>query len=733
MEKKKQSIRRNRSLLFLFLAAGTIFIIWKWGGQLLSPDVYDENSRDFIKWLITTIISLPAFIIALVNFILPSPPSGSVVDNTDRILRQTSPEQLIKEYVPAYDQKITWIDRGALTADQLHIDHKILLVGRMNSGKSREIAEFIRKRMEDGTFVSSCVYDITGGISALDPKLITETVRNKLDPGQRVVFYVNDLPRQASEKQLEVLDAYLKELKGCSPGYFLATARSDHLAANAPLKSWLVKNQVKSVELPLLAESQTGQLVEELASLHGFQWETEAKQTLCGHMDGTPYHPILSFINLKTKLANSDSKVITEELAEDESKGSAQTIWLDIQTQIKKADSLAEEFFEALAVFYTANITAHPAIFKAYARSLVFAHHKWPLLWGFKQRWEKVLEMLKKYAIDFQEERVKFPDAAAEAAIKVLCEKGKLCPGDPNQTVEKSANEALTRLKNFALAHRWWLRNAWLRRFNAQAGAQQDLLVDLAGNYYFKGQIDKALELMKQATRVAQPSARIWRNYGVLLEEKGDLVGAEQAYRAAVAADEKLAPAWYNLGELLKDKGDLMGAEQAFHAAVAADEKYAPAWSNLGLLLDDRGDLMGAEMAYRAAVAADVKYAPAWNNLGLLLRMTKRFEDALPVLQRLISLQPNEASDHAQLGSVYQNLGRAHEAQTEFAAARSLMSSETPYNQACIAALIGETGLALDLLQQAITSGEVERKWVRQDPKWEDYHTNERWLALTAE
>jgi len=176
-----------------------------------------------------------------------------------------------------------------------------------------------------------------------------------------------------------------------------------------------------------------------------------------------------------------------------------------------------------------------------------------------------------------------------------------------------------------------------------------------------------------------------------------------------------------------------MGAEQAFHAAVAADEKYAPAWSNLGLLLDDRGDLMGAEMAYRAAVAADVKYAPAWNNLGLLLRMTKRFEDALPVLQRLISLQPNEASDHAQLGSVYQNLGRAHEAQTEFAAARSLMSSETPYNQACIAALIGETGLALDLLQQAITSGEVERKWVRQDPKWEDYHTNERWLALTAE
>ncbi len=437
MEKKKQSIRRNRILLFLVLAAILGYSLWMLGGQSYPPDCHDAKFSDFLKWSIPVFTAGIVAIITFTNFLVPpSPPSGGGVDNTDRILRQTTPEQLIKDYVPAYDQKITWIDRGALTADQLHIDHKILLVGRMNSGKSREIAEFIRKRLEDGTFISPCVYDITGGMSALDPKLITETVRNKLDPGQRVVFYVNDLPRQASEKQLEVLDAYLKELKGCSPGYFLATARSDHLEANMPLKSWLVKNQVKSVELPLLAESQTGQLVEELASLHGFQWEPNAKQTLCGHMDGTPYHPILSFINLKTKLANSDSKVITEELARDVSKGSAQTIWLDIQTQIKKADSLAEEFFEALAVFYTANITAHPAIFKAYARSLVFAHHKWPLLWGFKQRWEKVLEMFKKYDIDFQQERVSFRTRQRKQHLRFYT-KRKIVPRRPKSNSRK--------------------------------------------------------------------------------------------------------------------------------------------------------------------------------------------------------------------------------------------------------------------------------------------------------
>ncbi len=132
-------------------------------------------------------------------------------------------------------------------------------------------------------------------------------------------------------------------------------------------------------------------------------------------------------------------------------------------------------------------------------------------------------------------------------------------------------------------------------------------------------------------------------------------------------------------------------------------------------------------------MAADEKLAPAWNNPGLLLRMTKRFEDALPVLQQLVMLMPDSGNYHAQLGSVYQKLGCAEEAQAEFATARSLISSETPYNQACVAALIGEAELALDLLQQAITSGEVERKWVRQDLDWEDYHTNERWLALTAE
>lgn len=69
-----------------------------------------------------------------------------------------------------------------------------------------------------------------------NPKLYNRpcSVR-KLDRGLRTLFCVNDLPKQAAGKQLETLAEHLKALQQCSPGYFIATARSDQLEANPEL------------------------------------------------------------------------------------------------------------------------------------------------------------------------------------------------------------------------------------------------------------------------------------------------------------------------------------------------------------------------------------------------------------------------------------------------------------------------------------------------------------------
>ncbi len=68
--------------------------------------------------------------------------------------------------------------------------------------------------------------------------------------------------------------------------------------------------------------------------------------------------------------------------------------------------------------------------------------------------------------------------------------------------------------------------------------------------------------------------APVWSNLGSLQKDKGDLGGAEQLI-VLPWHDEKFAKAWSNLGLLLKDNGDLVGLREAWRKAVAADEKLA--------------------------------------------------------------------------------------------------------------------------------------------------------------
>jgi tetratricopeptide (TPR) repeat protein len=124
-----------------------------------------------------------------------------------------------------------------------------------------------------------------------------------------------------------------------------------------------------------------------------------------------------------------------------------------------------------------------------------------------------------------------------------------------------------------------------------------------------------------------------------LLLQRGDLGGAEQAYRASLAVAERLAKAdpsnaqWQRdlsvsqiyIGQVLSAQGDLGGAEQAYRASLAVRERLAKAdpsnaqWqrdlsvsqNKIGEVLSAQGDLGGAEQAYRASLAVRERLAKA--------------------------------------------------------------------------------------------------------------------------
>ena len=90
---------------------------------------------------------------------------------------------------------------------------------------------------------------------------------------------------------------------------------------------------------------------------------------------------------------------------------------------------------------------------------------------------------------------------------------------------------------------------------------------------------------------------------GVLLEQRGDLEGAEAAYRRS--EKHGFHRATYNLGVLLEQRGDLEGAEAAYRrgdeAAYRRERRWRSGAYKLGLLLEQRGDLEGAEALFKRA------------------------------------------------------------------------------------------------------------------------------------
>lgn len=97
------------------------------------------------------------------------------------------------------------------------------------------------------------------------------------------------------------------------------------------------------------------------------------------------------------------------------------------------------------------------------------------------------------------------------------------------------------------------------------------------------------------------------------LEEDGQLAGAAEMYRAAMAAAGPKAEICFQVAELLYRQGDLSGARERYYMAVELDEDYVEARANLGCVLAELGQRELAVAAFEGALRyhpdyADVRY-----------------------------------------------------------------------------------------------------------------------------
>ncbi len=200
------------------------------------------------------------------------------------------------------------------------------------------------------------------------------------------------------------------------------------------------------------------------------------------------------------------------------------------------------------------------------------------------------------------------------------------------------------------------------------------------------------------AAGIAEPTARLMNQLGMLFNTKALRSWAEPLFRRALAIDEanlgkdhpNVAIRLNNLALLLQETNRLAEAEPLTRRALAIDEaslgkdhhKVAICLNDLAVLLQDTSRFAEAEPVIRRALAIDEasfgndhpEVAARLNNLAGLLRATNRFTEAEPLMRRGLAI--DEASfgkDHPKVAVRLNNLAGLLQATNRLTEAEPLM------------------------------------------------------------
>jgi tetratricopeptide (TPR) repeat protein len=217
------------------------------------------------------------------------------------------------------------------------------------------------------------------------------------------------------------------------------------------------------------------------------------------------------------------------------------------------------------------------------------------------------------------------------------------------------------------------------------------------------GQVEKALDLFREALALKPDFAEAHYNLGVMFDETEQFREAIDAYRNSIVIKPDFAEAYYNLGLTLATTGQLPEAINACRKAIALNPDDAAAYYNLGRMLFEIGQLQEAIAAYRKATALEPDDADAHYYLGLTLAATRQFPEAVAAYREAIALNPDDAAAYSYLGLVLAETGQFVEAIATCRKAVALKPNvvDAHFNLGVVLAKAGQFSEAVVILRKA--------------------------------
>ncbi len=215
---------------------------------------------------------------------------------------------------------------------------------------------------------------------------------------------------------------------------------------------------------------------------------------------------------------------------------------------------------------------------------------------------------------------------------------------------ERSVREALRHDEHLAAG--WHYLGLVLYERGKRAEAEQalaralELLPALSEVHYARaawllgdGQAEAALQQAERAVLLDPGEHSHWVMLGRARQQLGRTDEAIAAYRAALGLNERDERSRNELARLLAGRGDDVAAHRAL-VDRSGGKTDAQTWIAIGNADFDRQRYAPAEASYRKATEASPELSLGWTQLGRALARLQRDDEAAPVLDRALQLDP---------------------------------------------------------------------------------------------
>lgn len=180
----------------------------------------------------------------------------------------------------------------------------------------------------------------------------------------------------------------------------------------------------------------------------------------------------------------------------------------------------------------------------------------------------------------------------------------------------------------------------------------------LSAVYQGEQNLPQAIAEMKNGVKMDPKNLQALLALGNLYTLSNDYSAAMDAYGDAFRINNDFAPALYAQGSLLEKTGKKKEAVRKYQEALAKSDKFVPALNNLSYLYSEGyGTPQAALRLALSAYALEPGNPAVMDTLGYALLKNRRLDDARKVLEKVVTLLPNNPSVQYHLALVYREKG----------------------------------------------------------------------------